>query len=121
MFDYAERQAAERRACPRNDVITQLLAPTRDGEPLSDLEFKNFFTLLIAAGNDTTRYTMTHGLRTMMLHPSLWRAWRADPSLTADGSGGDPAHQRGDHALPPAPPPVRSPSAERTSPRATRW
>ena len=82
VFQYAERQAAERRACPRNDVITQLLAPTRDGEPLSDLEFKNFFTLLIAAGNDTTRYTMTHGIDTMMRHPSLWRAWRADPSLT---------------------------------------
>ncbi|MXW89312.1 MAG: cytochrome P450, partial [Acidimicrobiaceae bacterium] len=82
VFTYAERQAAARRACPRDDVITQLLAPTRDGEPLTDLEFKNFFLLLIAAGNDTTRYTMTHGLRTMMHHPELWRAWRADPSLT---------------------------------------
>ncbi len=82
VFRYAEAQAAERRACPRDDVITQLLAPTRDGEPLSDLEFKNFFTLLVAAGNDTTRYTMAHGLHTMMRHPELWRAWRADPSLT---------------------------------------
>ena len=82
VFRYAERQAAERRACPRSDVITQLLAPTRDGEPLSDLEFKNFFTLLIAAGNDTTRYTMTHGINTIMRHPRLWRAWRDDPSLT---------------------------------------
>ena len=33
-----------------------------DGQPLTDLEFNNFFTLLVAAGNDTTRYTMTHGL-----------------------------------------------------------
>ena len=82
VFRYAERQAAERRTCPRDDVIAQLLAPTRDGEPLSDLEFKNFFLLLIAAGNDTTRYTMTHGIWTMMRHPSLWRAWRDDPSLT---------------------------------------
>lgn len=82
VFSYAQRQAADRRVCPRKDVITQLLAPTRNGEPLSDLEFNNFFTLLVAAGNDTTRYTLTHGLHTMMNHPQLWRAWRADAALT---------------------------------------
>ena len=82
VFRYAELQAEDRRACPRDDVITQLLAPTRNGEPLTDLEFKNFFTLLVAAGNDTTRYTMAHGLHTMMRLPRLWRAWRAHPALT---------------------------------------
>lgn len=82
IFQFAQEQAAERRECPSGDIISQLLEPTRDGEPLSDLEFNNFFTLLVAAGNDTTRYTMTHGVWTMMNHPSLWQAWRADPSLT---------------------------------------
>ncbi len=82
IFSYAQEQADKRRACPSSDVISQLLAPASDGEPLTDLEFNNFFTLLVAAGNDTTRYTMTHGLWTMMNHPSLWEAWKADPSLT---------------------------------------
>ncbi len=82
IFRYAERQAADRRAHPRDDIITQLLAPTTDGEPLTDLEFDNFFTLLVAAGNDTTRYTMTHGMHTLMGHPQLWRAWQSDPALT---------------------------------------
>ncbi len=82
IFRYAERQAADRRACPRDDVITQLLAPTKDGEPLSDLEFKNFFALLVAAGNDTTRYTLAHGMKVMLDHPDLWDRWRSDPSLT---------------------------------------
>lgn len=82
LFQFAQEQAAERRACPRDDIITKLLEPASDGEPLTDLEFNNFFTLLVAAGNDTTRYTMTHGLWTMMNHPSLWAAWRADPTLT---------------------------------------
>jgi len=85
IFRYAERQAVERRANPQDDIITKLLAPTIDGEPLSDLEFKNFFALLIAAGNDTTRYTMTHGLWTLLNHPSLWDAWKNDPSLTDSG------------------------------------
>ena len=82
IFSYAQEQAADRRACPRDDIITQLLEPTLDGNPLTDLEFNNFFTLLVAAGNDTTRYTMTHGLWTLMQHPGLWKAWQADPSLT---------------------------------------
>ncbi len=82
VFRYAEQQAEIRRRCPHDDVIAKLLAPTRNGEPLSDLEFKNFFTLLIAAGNDTTRYTMTHGLGTLMRHPQLWETWRRDPELT---------------------------------------
>ncbi|MEM7337063.1 MAG: cytochrome P450 [Actinomycetota bacterium] len=83
LFQFAQEQAADRRSCPRDDIISKLLEPTTDGTPLTDLEFNNFFTLLVAAGNDTTRYTMTHGLWTMLNHPELWSAWRADPGLTA--------------------------------------
>jgi len=82
IFQYAQEQAADRRSCPRDDVITRLLEPTLDGTPLTDHEFNNFFTVLVAAGNDTTRYTLTHGLWTLMNHPELWDAWRADPSAT---------------------------------------
>ena len=67
-------------------MISQLLAPTTDGTTITDHEFNNFFTLLVAAGNDTTRYTMTHGLWTMMNHPQLWYAWKADPTLTASAT-----------------------------------
>jgi cytochrome P450 len=82
IFQYAQEQAENRRSCPRGDVISQLLAPTIDGEPLTDLEFNNFFTLLVAAGNDTTRYTLTHAMWTLMNHPQLWDAWKAKPDLT---------------------------------------
>ena len=82
IFAYAQEQATDRRACPRDDIISQLLAPMRDGELLTDDEFNNFFTLLVAAGNDTTRYSMTHGLWSMMNHPQLWDAWRSSPDLT---------------------------------------
>lgn len=82
IFQYAQEQATDRRACPRDDIITKLLQPTIDGEPLTDHEFNNFFTLLVAAGNDTTRYTLTHAMWSFMNHPQLWDAWKADPSLT---------------------------------------
>ncbi len=83
IFEFAQMQAIERRGCPRADIITQLLQPAVDGLPLTDHEFNNFFTLLIAAGNDTTRYTMTHGMWTMMNHPDLWRTLRRHPELMA--------------------------------------
>ncbi len=82
IFQYAQRQAEQRRADPGDDVISQLLAPTTDGSHLTDLEFNNFFTLLVAAGNDTTRYTLAHGIWSLMRHPTLWESWRADPELT---------------------------------------
>lgn len=82
IFQYAQEQANQRRSCPTTDVISQLLAPTGDGTTLTDHEFNNFFTLLVAAGNDTTRYTLTHGLWTLMNHPQLWYGWKADPSVT---------------------------------------
>jgi len=82
IFQWAQVQAEQRRANPTDDVISQLLEPAKDGVPLTDHEFNNFVTLLVAAGNDTTRYTMTHGLWTMLNHPGLWEAWKADPELT---------------------------------------
>ena len=74
MFAYAEEQARLRRDRPGDDVISMLLKPKRDGEPLSEEEFKNFFTLLVAAGNDTTRYTMAAGMLALIESPrSRWR------------------------------------------------
>ncbi len=81
IFQYAQEQADARRGCPRDDVISQLLAPTTDGDYLTEGQFNNFFTLLVAAGNDTTRYTMTHALWVMLQHPELWKAWQANPGL----------------------------------------
>lgn len=77
LYRYAEAQADDRRACPRHDVITALLAPTVDGEHLTDLEFKNFFVLMVGAGNDTTRYTMAGGIKALAEHPDQLAALRA--------------------------------------------
>jgi cytochrome P450 len=69
LYRYAEEQAAARRANPSDDVITDLLVPTIDGDRLTEREFKNFFVLLVAAGNDTTRYTMTAGIKALIERP----------------------------------------------------
>ena len=81
LFRYAEEAARERRANPTDDIITRLLVPAPDGEPLTDLEFKNFLTLLVAAGNDTTRYTITGALDALLRHPEQMERLRDDLSL----------------------------------------
>ena len=74
LFRYAQEQARLRREHPTDDVISDLLRPKVDGEELSEQEFNNFFTLLVAAGNDTTRYTMTAGMKALIERPgSRWR------------------------------------------------
>ncbi|MGZ4763748.1 MAG: cytochrome P450 [Ilumatobacteraceae bacterium] len=69
LYRYAERQADQRRTNPTDDVISDLLAPTIDGDRLTELEFKNFFVLLVSAGNDTTRYTMAAGMKALVERP----------------------------------------------------
>jgi cytochrome P450 len=81
LFEYGQRLADARRAEPQDDVVTQMLAPTMDGEPLTDLEFKNLFTLMVAAGNDTTRYSMAGGLLALLDHPDQLELLRARPEL----------------------------------------
>jgi cytochrome P450 len=71
LFEYASQALAERRINPTPDVLTALLQPNVDGDTLDDLALKNFFTLMVAAGNDTTRYSMTAGLLVLIERPEL--------------------------------------------------
>ncbi len=74
LFEYASQALASRRVAPTNDVLSALLAPTVDGDRLDDLALKNFFTLMVAAGNDTTRYTMSAGVMVFLDHPEIFGA-----------------------------------------------
>ncbi|ORW73115.1 cytochrome P450 [Mycobacterium saskatchewanense] len=57
--------AEERRADPKDDLMSQLVAAEVEGRQITDDELGAFFVLLSVAGNDTTRNTMT--LTTMAL------------------------------------------------------
>ncbi len=86
LFAYALEQARSRHEKPSDDLISRLLQPKRDGEHLTDHEFQNFFTLLVAAGNDTTRYSMAAGLLALIEHPEQLAELRDDPSLLASAT-----------------------------------
>ncbi len=80
VFRYAEEMALERRSNPADDIVTTLLAAEPDGQPLTDLEFKNFFTLMMVAGNETTRHTISHGLIYLLEHRDQLEQLRDDPA-----------------------------------------
>ncbi len=76
LYDYAEKQAALRREQNTDDLLSLFLAPMKNGETFSDLEFKNAFALLVSAGNDTTRYSITSSIKAMIDHPELLDTFR---------------------------------------------
>ncbi|WP_425074790.1 cytochrome P450 [Sagittula sp. S175] len=75
-FEMGRELAADRRANPRADVITMLVQAQVDGRPLTEDEYLNYFLMLVVAGNETTRHTMSHGLRALADHPGEWERFR---------------------------------------------
>lgn len=57
---YALALGERRRAEPADDLVTKLILAEVDGERLTSSEFANFFRLMIFAGNETTRSSMSH-------------------------------------------------------------
>jgi len=83
MFSYAGELAERRRREPGDDLVSALLGP--DGAlPLSDDEFEGLVLLLLAAGNETTRNAIAHGLCAFAEHPGQWARLRSDPEGLLD-------------------------------------
>ncbi|TDD85865.1 cytochrome P450 [Actinomadura rubrisoli] len=57
-----------RREKPADDLVTALTHANVDGEALTDLELARFFTLLVVAGNETTRNALSHALALLTAH-----------------------------------------------------
>jgi len=60
---------AQRRADPRDDLMTNLVQAEVDGQRLTDEEIASFFVLLSVAGNDTTRNSTTLGMKALCDFP----------------------------------------------------
>jgi len=74
---YGEAIFEERRANPRNDIVSSLATAEVDGERLTVDEFCMFWLLLIVAGNETTRNSLSGGIIALLQH-GLWSGLAAD-------------------------------------------
>ena len=76
MMAYGQAMADDRRAQPRDDIVSRIVTAEVDGDRLSDAEFQMFWLLLVVAGNETTRNAVSGSVVALHEH-GLW-TWLAD-------------------------------------------
>ena len=87
LYVYARELMQKKQAAGDDSgVLNMIMQPGADGAVMSDTEFCNFFCLLVAAGNDTTRYSIAAGIQALCRQPELMEQWRH-----ADARAGDVA------------------------------
>ncbi len=69
MAAIAQAVGEDRLANPKDDLVSAIMAAEVDGERLNPTQMSSFFILLSAAGNETTRNAITHGLHLFTKHP----------------------------------------------------
>lgn len=81
VLEYVHRLAVARRGVDGGDLLTVLSNALVDGAPLPERELGTFFLLLLIAGNETTRHSLSQGLLALAEHPDQLARLAADPSL----------------------------------------
>ncbi len=82
VFEYGRELARRRRGGDGTDLVSRLVnTMPRDGVPLSAQDFDNYFLLLVVAGNETTRHTISHSMLALIQHPEQLARLQEDPSL----------------------------------------
>ena len=83
LFQYGLTLAQDRLDNPQDDITTTLMQAEIEDEngrhKLTPAELGSFFLLLVAAGNETTRNAISHGMLALTDHPDQRAAWMADP------------------------------------------
>jgi len=81
LYAYLDELLAARRAEPREDLVSQLIAVEQEGDRLSDAELVNLVLDVLIGGIDTTQSQLAHAVRLLAEHPDQWALLRADPAL----------------------------------------
>ncbi|MEM7319214.1 MAG: cytochrome P450 [Pseudomonadota bacterium] len=82
LYAYAKELMAKKdRDGDTSGVLHMILQPAKDGSVITDTEFRNFFCLVVAAGNDTTRYSIAGGIQAMCHQPELLEQMQADGDI----------------------------------------
>jgi cytochrome P450 len=85
VFDYGRELAAVRLGGEGTDLVSQLVNKIpEDGQAMSASEYDSYFLLLVVAGNETTRHTITHSMLALLEHPEQLAKLQANPDLIPD-------------------------------------
>ena len=79
-FAYQAGVVADRKANPRDDLVSILVTAEVDGDRLNDEEILQESLLILIGGDETTRHVMTGGLELLIQNPDERRKLVADPT-----------------------------------------
>ena len=77
--DYAKQIVADRKARPRDDLMSILVNAELEGDKLTEEEVLQESLLILIGGDETTRHVMTGGLLALLQNPEQKRNLMADP------------------------------------------
>jgi cytochrome P450 len=81
LADYFRGLIAQRRAAPRGDLLSALIAAEEAGDTLNENELLATCILLLIAGHETTVNLIGNGMLALLRHPDQLQRLRADPRL----------------------------------------
>jgi len=81
LWELGREIVAGRIHAPGDDLLSTLLRAEVDGDRLSETDLDNFFSILVVAGNETTRIAIAQGVLAFCEHPEQWQRLRSDPAL----------------------------------------
>jgi cytochrome P450 len=84
VFEYGFQLAAERKGGDGTDLVSKLVNQTpEDGVPMTERDFRNYFLLIVIAGNETTRQAISHTMKALIDNPDQLAYLQEDPSRIA--------------------------------------
>ncbi|MEO1322208.1 MAG: cytochrome P450 [Pseudomonadota bacterium] len=81
LFDFGRHQLLERRKNPKNDLLSAIANAEIDGAPLSDEFLDGSWLLIVFAGNDTTRNSLSGTMKLLTDHPEQRAKLLANDSM----------------------------------------
>ncbi len=81
LFRYFLQLVEQRRASPRDDMVSVLAGSEIRGAPMPVFEMLSYFLLLVVAGNETTRNAASGGLLALIQNPDEMDKLRRSPDL----------------------------------------
>jgi cytochrome P450 len=81
LTEYVTEMIAERRADPRDDLLSDLIAIEEEGDRLSTEEMTMLAQAVLMAGTDTTRNQLACSVALFSEHPEQWALLAENPEL----------------------------------------
>jgi cytochrome P450 len=81
LWDLGRDIVRDKLRSPGDDLLGALLKAEVDGDRLSETDIDNFFSIMVIAGNETTRIAIAQGVLAFCQYPDQWERLRAEPEL----------------------------------------